>query len=264
MPCKFEVRFVYDKTNQKFTLNDKKSTFIYSHPLNLDEYMTEEHIKYLEVLIVEKNSGPKEVREKINAKFSRKFDYTTVKNAYQRTKIKLFGTVNNDAINLIELLEALQKKQYLKYEKLLSSQGHLRGLVFATEGMLSLYEQYNDMIILDTTFGLNRFNMPLLTIAGIKNDEKTIILAFALLLDESYEIKAWVLKTYLSFVSNPPKAAISDACPALIKSLEEVFNSTKLYLCAWHVQLNLKKHLSGFKKTLLKKGKSLFYFVHII
>ena len=73
---------MHDKTNQKFTLNDKKYTFIHSRPLNLDEYMTEEHIKYLEILLVEKNSVPKEVMEKIDAKFSRKFDHTTVKNVY--------------------------------------------------------------------------------------------------------------------------------------------------------------------------------------
>jgi len=143
----------------------------------------------------------------------------------------------------------LKKQNFLEYQNLLSDQGHLKAVVFATKGMISMYHFYKDMIILDTTFGLYRFNMPLLTLSGVKNNGVTVILGFAMLLDETFELKEWVLKNFLAFVKEPPIAAISDACPALTKALKQMFEPTKLFLCAWHVQLNLKRYFSGAKKS---------------
>ena len=98
--------------------------------------------------------------EKKFSKFDRKFDYVIIKNTYQRVKTKLFGTANNDAVTLINLLEAPQIQKFLKYDKLLSLEGNLKGIIFATEAMMDLYSHFKDMIILDPTFGFNRFSMP--------------------------------------------------------------------------------------------------------
>lgn len=140
-----------------------------------------------------------------------------------------------------------------------SKENNLLALIFATEGMINLYKHYHDMVILDTTFGLNRFNMPVLTLAGVNNEGGTIILGFAFLQDETYKLKKWVLETYKGFVDDvQPDAVISDACPALLKALQEAFPDVRQYLCSWHVQLNIKRHFSGFKRKL--KSKSMIYF----
>jgi len=51
-----------------------------------------------------------------------------------------------------------------------------------------------------------------------------------------------------------PLSSITDACPSLMKATEEVFVGSSFFLCSWHAQLNLKKHLSGLKKKLQKNG----------
>lgn len=80
--------------------------------------------------------------------------------------------------------------------------------------------------------------MPLLTFCGINNEGKTIIFGFACIKDESAIWKEWVMKKFVSFVKAEPLAVISDACPALRKAMKAEFPSAKLYLCAWHIQLN--------------------------
>lgn len=105
----------------------------------------------------------------------------------------------------------MQEKQFLNFDKLLGEENQLRAFVFVTKGMLNLYKQYKDIIILDTTFGLNRFNMPVLTIAGVDNCGRTVVLGFACIENESAELKEWVLGTYLSYVKEAPDAYISDA-----------------------------------------------------
>jgi len=80
-------------------------------------------------------------------------------------------------------------------------------------------------------------------------------LGFALVLNETFEYKLWALKEYLKFVNDEqPSATISDACPALLKAVKEAFPLSKTFICGWHVQLNLKRHFSGLKKTLHKKS----------
>ena len=97
--------------------------------------------------------------------------------------------------------------------------------------------------------------MPLLTISGIKNDGTTIILGYAFLEDETFELKKWALDNFIKFNNGiKPLSSITDACPTLMKATEEVFVGSSFFLCSWHAQLNLKKHLSGLKKKLQKNG----------
>jgi len=120
----------------------------------------------------------KEVQDNVETKFDCEINYKTIKNFYYKVINKLFGQPNDDAKGLVNLLEILKKKGSTYFNQLLSNNGHLEALVFATLDMIELYKLYKDMLILDTTFGLNRFNMPLLTLAGVKNDGTTLILDF--------------------------------------------------------------------------------------
>jgi len=206
-------------------------------------------------LLIEKNHTPKQIQEKLNYKFNTKFNYQKIRNIYYKVKRQLFGQVNNEAKDLIDLLETLQQNELVHFDKLLSPEGNLQALVFMTPGMISLYKLYKDMMILDTTFGLNRFNMPVLTLAGVNNEGKTIIFGFAFLPNECAEYKRWVFEKFLTLTNEEaPESVITDGCPAFSKALKEVFPNAKTYYCGWHIQLNLKRHFSGFKKKLEKKG----------
>ena len=210
---------------------------------------------FIESLLIEKSVTNKEVQESLKLKYEIKFSYYDVKNACFKIKSKLFGKANEDARTLIKLLEELKENKLIFFDKLIGDNQNLRAFLFVTNGMASLYKEYKDIIILDTTLGLNRFNMPVLTIASIDNFGRTVILGFACMENETAEIKEWVLSKYLDYVKTPPDAYISDSCPALLKALRIVIPTAKPFLCGWHVQLNFKKHFAGFKKTLKKKSK---------
>jgi len=255
--CTFKLMFTLNSEKGIFEFQEKKSILKHNHQLNPKMYIHQTALQFIKEIMLEKNLSIKEVLEKVNLKFDLKVSYSTVKNVYYSVKSKLFGKANEDANNMSFLLHKLQEKDFLKYDCLRSEEKNLRALIFVTKGMVSLYQNYKDMIIIDTTFGLNRFNMPLLTISGVKNDGSNAVLGFAFLENEAYEIKKWVFTSFLKFVGEPPMACITDACPALMKATKETFLGTKFFLCGWHVQLNLKKHLSGFKKQLKKQSKSI-------
>jgi len=253
LSCPFEVRYIYNKENKLFALNSK-SNYGHNHDLNPKPIINKEVLKVIEDLLIHKSHTPKELHEKINLKFDKNFNYSQIRNTYYKVKASLFGIASNEAQDLIQLLKALKDLGYVCFDiKSHPQKKNLEAVIFATPGMLQLFQKYKDMAIMDTTFGLNRFNMPVLTMAGVDNEGKTIIFGFAFLQDESYEIKRWVFETFKSFVRDSPEAFITDGCPAFAKALREVFPLAKHYLCSWHIQLNLKKHFSGFKKTLQKK-----------
>ena len=59
---------------------------------------------------------PKEIQEKLSLKFDKKFEYSKVRNAYYKTKQKLFGRGNNEAHDLIQLLEELKKSEFIDFD----------------------------------------------------------------------------------------------------------------------------------------------------
>jgi len=148
-------------------------------------------------LLITKSYTPKDVYEKINFKFDKKFDYTKIRNAYYKVKASLFGTPNNEAHELIKLLESLKNLGFIHFAAKAHPQNkNLEALVFASEGMISLYRSYKDILILDTASDLNRFNMPVLTLAGANNNEATVIFGFAFLQDENSLLKEWVFDNF--------------------------------------------------------------------
>lgn len=217
-------------------------------------------------LLLLRSHSPKEIQEKLNLKFGTEFEYSKVRNAYYKVKKTLFGIPNHEAQDLVQLLKPLRESGFLLFEtKSNNLNNALEAVVFCSSGMIHLYRHYKDMLILDTTFGLNRFNMPLLTLAGVDNNGKTVVFGFAFLKDESFDVKKWVFDTFLSFTGETPEAVISDGCPAFAKAIRESFPLAKHYLCAWHIQLNLKRHFAGFKKSLKNKSKFIFlFFFHFL
>jgi len=221
----------------------------HNHSLKPGSFITEEMENFIESLLIEKSVTNKEVQESLKLKYEIKFSYYDVKNACFKIKSKLFGKANEDARTLIKLLEELKENKMIFFDKLIGHNQNLRAFLFVTNGMASLYKEYKDIIILDTTLGLNRFNMPVLTIASIDNFGRTVILGFACMENETAEIKEWVLSKYLDYVKTPPDAYISDSCPVLLKALRIVIPTAKPFLCGRHVQLNFKKTLCWFQEN---------------
>ena len=117
--------------------------------------------------------------------------------------------------------------------------------------MINLYKNYNNIVTLDITFSLNRFNMPLFTMTGVKNNGKTVVFGFAFLKDEIYDVKKWAFQSFLAItndINDIPEALISDGCSAFPKAIYEIF-PTKTLFTGMADPTNLKMHFSGLKKA---------------
>jgi len=57
---------------------------------------------------------------------------------------------------------------------------------FSSEVMKNMYQKYNDVVLVDSTYKTNKYKMPLLVFGAINNLNKTFLLGFAVIKDETY------------------------------------------------------------------------------
>ena len=71
------------------------------------------------------------------------------------------------------------------------------------------YESFHDVIIFDTTYLTNKYDMPFAPFIGINHHSESIILGCGLLSDEDTDLFVWVFRQWLqSMCGIAPKAII--------------------------------------------------------
>ena len=84
---------------------------------------------------------------------------------------------------------------------------------------MQTYSQFFlDVVLVDSTYKRNRFNLPLVNVVGINNYGKTIMLAFGLLSEETTEAYTWFFKEIKrAWGQNKPLNFVTDDCQAMKK-----------------------------------------------
>jgi len=128
---------------------EDKSTLYHDHELKPGRYIDEATLKFIEEIVFEKKSFPKRSFRKVNLKYELDLNYSTVKKVYYSVKSKLFGRANKDAFAMIELLQKLQEKVFLRFDRLVLSENHLRAFIFVAKGMVSLCKNFKLLLRLN-------------------------------------------------------------------------------------------------------------------
>src|SRR6185437_15710636 len=85
-----------------------------------------------------------------------------------------------------------------------------------------LYSQYNEVVIVDSTYNTNRFQMILCIITVVDNNYKTRIVACAIIEDETLDTYQWIFDTILTETGVYPGVIFTDADPSMIRSIKEI------------------------------------------
>lgn len=107
------------------------------------------------------------------------------------------------------------------------------------------YTLYHDCISFDSTFGTNRFRLPLVLIVGVDGEGRTILLGTGLLSDERSSSYEWLLRQLLEAGYRlAPKVIFTDGDPAFPDAISSVFPTARHFLCAWHLSQNIMKAIA--------------------
>jgi hypothetical protein len=134
------------------------------------------------------------------------------------------------------------------------SGGNLKALFFIHSLSLGLLSFYHTVLFLDCTYKTNKYNMPLLHIAGFSGNNKTFSsAAFCFLAEENLEYYSWALETFSSTLTSheipPPDFLLTDCELALMNAIAKFFLNSIHMLCTWHINKNILANASKIVKN---------------
>ncbi|BBH07035.1 hypothetical protein Prudu_018841 [Prunus dulcis] len=98
------------------------------------------------------------------------------------------------------------------------------------------YGFYGDVVVFDTTFNTNRYDLTFAPMLGVNNHGQTIVLACAFLSKETTESFVWMFEEFKKAMpGGEPKTIITDQDAAMAIAISIAFPTTFHRLCIWHI-----------------------------
>ncbi|XP_023763346.1 protein FAR1-RELATED SEQUENCE 5-like [Lactuca sativa] len=115
----------------------------------------------------------------------------------------------------------------------------LNALFWADETAKYNYNSFRDVLSLDATFSMNKYDMVFVPFTGIDNHKKCVTFGAVLLSKEDGVSYEWLLRAFLKSFRKQPQLVICDQDPALKKAIDKVFPFAHHRLCMWHITKKL-------------------------
>lgn len=166
-----------------------------------------------------------------------------------------------------QLLNILSGKQYTEksdsgwfYKHEVDGDNRLTRIFWMSPEQRKLYRQYCDMVVADTTFKTNRFNMALHCFVVVDSEFKTRLVATALTAQETEADNIWILSQLEVACEKLPDVLMVDNDAAMDAASANYATSTHVINCIWHINNNLKSKLnSRLGKEGMRKFREKFY-----
>jgi hypothetical protein len=179
-----------------------------------------------------------ELRETTNAAILPKDVYNSLRRS-ERTHF--------DGVSEVQtLVSALEGNIEFDYRAVTNDQRQLVSLAFAHRRSLEQFSALSFVLLMDSTYATNKFNMPLLLFSSVDPLGYTYIVACCLLKDETIVSYNTALSSFKQLLG--PRAVIIDAIVtdqdrALMRAVETQFPASSHQLCRWHLQMNVKTNV---------------------
>ncbi|XP_056694914.1 protein FAR1-RELATED SEQUENCE 5-like [Spinacia oleracea] len=140
----------------------------------------------------------------------------------------------------------------------LNAEGKVECLFWRDSMMREDYKIYGDVLVFDTTFRTNKYNLICAPFVGINNHWKNTMFACAFIGDETTESFVWVFETFLKAMGGKhPISIFTDQDADIAAGIEQVFPSSRHRLCLWHLSKNANSRFGLLKSD--KNFKNAFY-----
>ncbi|KAJ3686495.1 hypothetical protein LUZ61_015659 [Rhynchospora tenuis] len=184
---------------------------------------------------------------------------------YQEKNLYNFSTVHeqsklleDDADSIIRYFQDRKKSDpdfFFKYE---TKDGCLNRLFWADGQSVVDYSYFGDVVIFDSTYQLNRYNMIVVPFIGCNHHRSTIMFACGIVSCENDETYRWLLEAFLEAMYQVhPESVITDGDLAMGKAIKSILKGTKHRLCSWHMERNAKKYIHD--ESTIQKFHKLVY-----
>ncbi|RYQ98555.1 hypothetical protein Ahy_B07g086294 [Arachis hypogaea] len=95
----------------------------------------------------------------------------------------------------------------------------------------------------DTTYKLNKFEMPVAASVGVNHHRRSCLFGCALLGNEDIESFEWLMQTFVKCIGKRPDGILTDQCGDMAIAIQNVMPNTRHRLCIWHIMKKIPHKL---------------------
>ncbi|CAL8997118.1 unnamed protein product [Prunus brigantina] len=152
-----------------------------------------------------------------------------------------------DAQSLMNLFKRKQAEDPMFFYTVQVDQENRMTNFFWRDGRSRIdYDCFGDVVVFDTTYRTNRYNMICAPFVGVNHHWKNVLFGCAFLLDEKTDSFIWLFETFLeSMGGQKPKTIFTDQCQAMANGIQNVFPGVCHRLCSWHISQNAARNLGS-------------------
>src|SRR5438270_12996871 len=108
-----------------------------------------------------------------------------------------------------------------------------------TSDQVQNWIRFCNCVLNDVTHKTNCYGIPLSLFVGFNENRQNLLLAQALLADESLDSHVWMFEQIIIATERQPGAILTDADPAVDSAVRQVFPESYPIHCAYHITQNL-------------------------
>ncbi|XP_027912854.1 uncharacterized protein LOC114172722 isoform X2 [Vigna unguiculata] len=142
-----------------------------------------------------------------------------------------------------QLQKLLEYDQYVYWNRKMDGSDAISDIFWAHPDAIKLLSAFHTVLLLDNTYKVNRYKLPLLEIVGVTSTELTFSVAFAYLESEQVDNFTWALEKLRELIvkdSEMPPVIVTVRDTALMDAVQAVFPSSSNLLCRFHIIKNVK------------------------
>jgi len=122
--------------------------------------------------------------------------------------------------------------------------GHVLGMFWCDTQCMLDYTAFGDVVVFDSTYKTNRYNLPLVPFVGVNHHYRTVLFGCGIISHENTDSYVWLLKIFTKAnAQKHPVSVITDGDLAMQRAISVVWPNSPHRLCGWHIELNLVRNV---------------------
>lgn len=162
-----------------------------------------------------------------------------------------------DARELLDFFTRMQlNSPSFFYVMDINEKGCSRNVFWADQRCRGVYNYFGDVVFIDTTSLIEKFDVPLVVFTGINHHGQAVPLGCGLVSGETVESFIWLFRAWLTYmIGRPPQTVITSQCKALQTAIAEVFPRAFHCLSLTDVMKMVSHELVGVEQCdAIRKG----------
>ncbi|KAL6874076.1 hypothetical protein ACP4OV_014158 [Aristida adscensionis] len=158
-------------------------------------------------------------------------------------KERVEGSDADYVLNHMRARQGEDSEYFFKYS--VDEEGHLKNLFWSDAQSQMDYGVFGDVVVFDSTYRVNRYNLPFVPFIGIDHNRRTVVFGCGIISDETVSSYAWLLESFLEAMHQKHlESLITDRDAAMARAIEIIMPNA---------DQNMVRHLRGKKRSEFRR-----------